>query len=147
MVVDRLLAAGLRPAMRPQSLLVDVLDPEGERAGHEVRAMKPTSVIISDHATISIIEERLRRMGAYVEREFFDTLEVGDCVLGVDGSGAVLSEYEADEVESFRSRFGEVGAILFEYDSLDCLDRVIHRVTQGLQGVIDDNSGSLREFL
>lgn len=124
---------------RDKSVLLDVIRPW-------VLTVKPTSVLISDPVTISIIDERLRSMGTYVEREFFDTLEVGDCVLGVDGSGAVLSEYETDEVDSFRSRFGEVAALLFEYDSLACLERVFRRATQGLQGVVDDNSGSLREF-
>lgn len=67
-------------------------------------------------------------------------------MLGVDRSGAVLSEYGGDEVESLRSRFGEIAALLLEYDSCTCLERVVRRVTRGLQGVVDDNSGSLRDF-
>ena len=85
-------------------------------------------------------------MGQYIDQEFFDTLTADDCVLGVDGSGDVLTEYEVAEIALFRSRFGDVAALLLEYDSLACFERFVNRATRGLEGLVDDNSGRLREF-
>ncbi|MCC2320806.1 hypothetical protein [Cellulomonas xiejunii] len=108
--------------------------------------MKPTAVIVSDPATISVIHGRLREIGSYVEREFFDTLVTDECTLGVDASGAVLIEYDEAELESLRSRFGDIAAILFEYESVGCFQRIVGRAVEGLEGIVDDNSGRLREF-
>ena len=108
--------------------------------------MKPTAVIVSDPATISVLHGRLREMGSYVERDFFDTLVTDECTLGVDASGAVLMEYEDVELELLRSRFGDVAALLFEFDSVGCFQRVVGRALESLKGIVDDNSGQLREF-
>lgn len=85
-------------------------------------------------------------MGSYVEREFFDTLATDEFTLGVDASGTVLMEYEDVELESLRSRFGDVAALLFEFDSVGCFQRIVGRALDGLEGIVDDNAGQLREF-
>jgi hypothetical protein len=108
--------------------------------------MKPTVVLLADQATIVELASRLRGLGDYVERDFFDTLRVGGCELGVDASDDVLAEYEPEEIEPLVARFGELGSLLLEYASDRCLRSVIAKATRGLSGVVDDNFGAFHEF-
>lgn len=108
--------------------------------------MKPTAVLVADRTTIAEVTSRIRGLGEYVERDFFDSLKVGGCSFGVDDSGDVLVEYEAEEIELLVARFGELGALLLEYTSERCLRTVVAEATRGLVGVVDDNRGAFHEF-
>ncbi|WP_136518148.1 hypothetical protein [Cellulomonas telluris] len=85
-------------------------------------------------------------MGEYVEREFFDTLITGDCILGVDASNDVLAEFEESEIATLRRRFRDLSAIVVEHTSEECLRTILHHAVRGLDGVVDDNFGNLFEF-
>ncbi|WP_309134103.1 hypothetical protein [Cellulomonas sp.] len=85
-------------------------------------------------------------MGEYVEREFFDTLTFGDCVLGVDASNDVLAEFEESEIAPLRTRFRSLSAVVVEHSSEECVRTVLHHAVRGLDGVVDDNFGNLSEF-
>lgn len=108
--------------------------------------MKATVVLLADRVTLAELHSRLQGLGRYTEREFFDTLCVGECELGLDASGDVLDEYEESEIAELTSKFGDLAALLVEYTSSRCLRTALSATTAGLRGLVDDNFGKLWEF-
>ena len=108
--------------------------------------MRPTIVLVSPLGDHRVLVERLGRAGSYGEGPYFDQLYRGDCRFGVDSSGGVLDEFEAEEIAELSGRLGEISAISLEYSDVSCIRDLLVDVVQGLTGILDTNFGEFIEY-
>lgn len=86
---------------------------------------------------------RLRGSGAYSRGEHLDHLDCGSCRFGVDLSGEVLNDLDADEMAEPSASLGEFRAVLVEYQSVECIRELVLRVLVGMNGFLDTDFGEL----
>ncbi|WP_372410413.1 hypothetical protein [Streptomyces luteireticuli] len=108
--------------------------------------MRPTIVLLSPLADHQSIVTRLQQVGVYSEGLILDLLDRGECSFGVDVSGDVLGEFDAEEADEVRNRIGEFRVILLEYSRVSCVRDLLGEVLQGMSGLLDTNYGELLEY-
>ncbi|MEU3845338.1 hypothetical protein AB0E88_35585 [Streptomyces sp. NPDC028635] len=108
----------------------------------------PSVVLLASAHECTAIEATVRSLGVGK-----DPLGAGDFLhwngnsYALDFSGAVLSDFEPEEVEDVRRRIGEEPhAIYVSCESMDAARMLLSSVLPGFSGLIDTNHGDVIEF-
>lgn len=108
----------------------------------------PSVVLLAGGAERDAVEARVRRLGVGE-----DPLSDGDFLhwngnsYALDFSGAVLADFEPDEIEDARRRLGtDPRAVYVSSQSMDAARTFLSYALRGVSGLIDTNHGDVIGF-